>query len=159
MKSIDDFHKLIGVMCTSLVGETVFINWRAPIVIGFSGQAYIDSRGVICFDIDPGLSPEKTYEIAVHESSHCIAGHLVGMPPMELPEEIERMYREKGPILERTKHEDEQYWHDPQELEARNISAELDRIAQSRSMQLFGNIDVENRIVVLSQIEILRPEE
>jgi len=159
MEDLDAFKKSIRIMCTNLAGQTVVINWRAPIVIGLVGQAYISAKGVITFDIDPDHPIEGIYLTAIHEAAHCIAGHLDQMPPRDISEDIENLYLNEGPILERTQQENSEYWDDPKEVEARNIASELDNMARNHTSGLLGNDDIERKIIFLSQVRILRPEE
>ena len=127
-------------------------------VADFIGQAYIDAKGVITFDINADRTIEKIYHTVLHEVAHCVAGHLEKMTPRDDPE-IENLYLEKGPFLERSLEEKAEYDSDPKEVEARSIANELDHYARAKSLDLFGDDSIEHKITILSQIQILRPEE
>jgi hypothetical protein len=143
-------------MAINLVGQTVNINWHAPIVSSHLGQVYLRG-GVISFDIRPDLPPDEIYEVALHECSHYLAGHeLPNRDEIPYYAEFEKLFLCRGPLLDLSPQEQEVYKQKPKELEAAALVRELDRIARNRSFDLFSNADIENRILILSQVEILR---
>jgi hypothetical protein len=156
MGPVEDFRQSIVRMCLNLVGQTVTINWQKPVVIAAHGQAYLNHRGVIAFDIDPEMSQETTYRVAIHESVHCIAGHINNLPSR--PAQFELLHHQTGPFVEKTEKEWEEYRDDPQEVEVEKIAKVLEQLAVNNALRMFGNDDLRNRISVLSQIRILRPE-
>lgn len=146
-------------MCVSLVQKTIVINWRPPRMARAAGHAYIDVRGVINIDIYPDQSVEKLYETALHEVAHCLAGHVQSVPRMELPPEFEELYLQIGPLFERSDREWEEHSRHPWELEAEQIRRDLDHFAKKQSLDKFGNDEIENRMLILSELRILQPEE
>jgi len=156
MSDNEKIKKLIRAMCIALVRQTININWYHPIIEDFRGQAYLES-GVITFDIDPEQSIDEIYKTALHECGHCIAGHELA-ERRDLPAVV-KAYSAKGPLMNLNLEESETYAQKPEELEAEAIRKELDRIARDHSLDLFGNDDIESRIIFLSQVQILRQEE
>jgi hypothetical protein len=157
MSDNEQIKTSIELMCMTLVGQTVHINWRTPITVDFQGQAYLDARGVVTFDIDMEQPVRLLYLTALHEVSHCLAGHLERSGQRN--RQVECLHLQIGPIVKLTQEEKESYEQRPEELEAQGIAGELDHFAKNRSITLFGNDDIENRITILSQVEFLRPEE
>lgn len=160
-ENLERLKSMMEAVTLSMTWHPVKINLRAPIYKYFFGQAYRAADGRFAIDIRPDLDLGKFYETWLHEVGHVYLGHCDENLPRILEPEIEEAYLENcalgTPFFdERTAEEEKEYRENPEEQDANSFYSEIDHIAQQKAMDLYGNIGIESRILVLMNI-ILAP--
>ena len=146
-------RRLMEIAAASLIGETVVIYFRQPIVKGTAGQAYFDHRGARTIDLLPGREANSLLITFLHEISHH-ALHSECLPVRG--QEIEQLFiREGKALLEAfTQAETVEYQASLHEREADHLAHYLFEIAKREASARFGSDGIEAWLYALAKIEI-----
>lgn len=154
---VESTRRELELVAKALVGETVLLYVRPPIVKNIAGQASRDSRGVRIIEIHPDTTRglDYFYFTVLHECGHHVWNHVDGKRPAE----VEKLYLTDGPVMELSEKEIREHDTDPDELQANSLRSEMDRLACNRALSRYGNDEITTRILVLKTFHIERKNE
>jgi len=134
----------------SLTGQKVKIVIREPVISPLWAHIYKTKSGDVFMDISPSLPIETFFHAWLHETGHLACGHVAQEREIidfhTLPSSLIR--------LDDTPDEIEEYKRSPNEIEAESFVEQIGNYARLKSMELFADSSILNRIRVLTRVQI-----
>ena len=150
----EEVKRMMEEAVLSLTGEPVRIYLRHPEYEDFCGQVNRGKDGRFYFDLDPGLNLKGLYDSFVHETAHIYCGHCNEQLPEEIPPETEKIFLGDLPRLKLTAIEQAAYDLNPNEIEARAMTRQIDHVLEGLARDRYGDTEIITRLRVAMNTQL-----